>query len=427
MDIWLVKLGELTPYSGDVRKMRTSFLGEELVRRGHEVIWWCSEFNHSAKAYLSEAQKVSTLASGISVRYLRSDGYKKDVSIRRYLDHRRTARDFKKRCGQEKAPDCVVVSMPDYNLAYEVVRFCRQKRIPVIVDVRDLWPDIFLDMIPAVIRPALRMMLYFDFKKLVYLLDSCTGLTASTQSHLDFCLAKLSPDVVSKKESSVFYLGAPPIKVAGIKSVDACNRLNIDPKLLTTRLVVGFVGSFGKVWHPGQLVRAARILTDRHGENAPIFLLGGDGQMREAIAESSEGLRNVVLLGWLTHERIRDMLSVCHLGAIPSTVETTNFTNKAFTDLSASLPIAASVSGDLKKLIEERGCGFNYDRNRPDDLADALDPFINEPRLLEPLRRNATCVFEEMFEESKIYKKFANFVEAVAGREATACLNTNEK
>jgi len=205
-----------------------------------------------------------------------------------------------------------------------------------------------------------------------------------------------------------------------MKQVDACKRLGIDPEVLADRLVIGFVGTFGKVWHPGKLVQTARVLSSAYGQKAPMFLIGGDGHMRESIASASKDLPNVILLGWLNDAQIRDLLCLCNIGAIPSNVETTNFPNKAFTYLSASLPIASSVGGDLRVLIEEWRCGFNYDYNCPSGLADALERFIRDPRLLDELKANANRVFYEKLEESTIYKEFGDFIEVVASQETIA-------
>ena len=40
-------------------------------------------------------------------------------------------------------PDIIVVSLPTIEFSYEACRYGEKNNVPVIVDVRDLWPDSF--------------------------------------------------------------------------------------------------------------------------------------------------------------------------------------------------------------------------------------------------------------------------------------------
>ncbi len=147
MRIWLLQIGERLPGLPGVKKMRTGFLVDKLVRRGHTVVWWSSAFDHFQKAWI-DSSTIKGAAGGAQLILLKGCGYQRNVSLKRYLDHRLVAHRFRAMAPQEQRPDIIVASLPAHDLAYEAVRFGAQQKIPVIVDVRDPWPDVFLSGLP---------------------------------------------------------------------------------------------------------------------------------------------------------------------------------------------------------------------------------------------------------------------------------------
>ena len=96
MNIWLIQIAEPLPISNDVRKMRTSMLADELIRRRHEVTWWTSAFDHFEKSWLFNKEKELEYEDNFRIQLLKGIGYRKNVSIRRIIDHRLIARKFQK-------------------------------------------------------------------------------------------------------------------------------------------------------------------------------------------------------------------------------------------------------------------------------------------------------------------------------------------
>ena len=54
--VWLVTIGEPLPVEAGSRALRCRLLARELARRGHDVIWWTSDFDHFAKRYHRQAE-----------------------------------------------------------------------------------------------------------------------------------------------------------------------------------------------------------------------------------------------------------------------------------------------------------------------------------------------------------------------------------
>ncbi|GAH39902.1 unnamed protein product, partial [marine sediment metagenome] len=112
-----------------------------------------------------------------TIRVLRGCRYQKNVSIARYIDHQIVAFKFRMQSKKYSKPDVIVASIPDYLLAYEAARYARKNSIPFLVDIRDLWPDIFLDRFRSMGLYGLgRMALALDFARLTFLLKNADAL-----------------------------------------------------------------------------------------------------------------------------------------------------------------------------------------------------------------------------------------------------------
>ena len=80
MNIWLIQSGEPLPTDDTVKKMRTALLADELLAKGHSVIWWTSAFDHIKKKWIftkdTEVQKKNGLKfSDCVILVLESGGW----------------------------------------------------------------------------------------------------------------------------------------------------------------------------------------------------------------------------------------------------------------------------------------------------------------------------------------------------------------
>ena len=138
-----------------------------------------------------------------------------------------------------------------------------------------------------------------------------------------------------------------------------------------TRVV--YAGNVGDMQDLETVVRAAHSAA-----HAGIVLaIVGDGvarpRLRDLVAEL--GCRNVVFEDPVPREEmagvyqradfglvtLKDLPAFC--GTIPSKLQAV---------LASGLPVITTVPGDVRKLVEERGCGLVAEAGRPDSLANAL-------------------------------------------------------
>src|SRR5690606_24689832 len=79
---------------------------------------------------------------------------------------------------------------------------------PVVIDVRDPWPDVFLTAVPPACQPALRLALGGYFRQAQRICHSASGLTGVSQTYLDWALSLARRK--QKGRDGVFPIGFDP-------------------------------------------------------------------------------------------------------------------------------------------------------------------------------------------------------------------------
>lgn len=404
MKIWLLQIGESLPIETGIRKLRTAMLADKLIERGHYVLWWASSFDHFRKEWAIENEREIVLENGVRIMALRGTGYKKNVAFSRLFDHRIVARKFRNRAPNLPLPNIIVASMPTYDLAYEGLKFAKVRGIPIIVDIRDQWPDLFIDNIHPLFRTLGRIALHRDFQMLKETMRNADSLLSMMNTLLEWGLKYAGRGQTWKDR--VFYLGYQK----PISSTDIPKKILPLIDRLRNRFTVTFIGTFASYHNPSVLVEAAKHLQNKN----ICFVLAGDGELASEIRQSCSGLNNVLLPGWLNQDEANFLLLHSHVGVCPTPKKAFFFPNKAFQYLAQGLPVISSFQGDFKKIIQERHIGFYYDPNDIPSLIASIEKLQHDPKVYDTMARNALTAFEELFDANKIYNEYAAHIEAIA-------------
>ena len=299
--------------------------------------------------------------------------------------------------------------MPDHLLAYEAARYARKNRIPLIVDIRDLWPDIFLDRFKSIgLHGVGKMVLALDFARLSFLLKNADALVAVSKGYLKWGL-----DKIGRTESSldkVFYLG--------YKNNNSRNPANADgsldvPVWLTGReeqKIFLFIGTFGVSYELELILEAAKRF-EKSGKNDICFVMAGTGEKFEQISKNALGLKNVVLPGWIGENEINALLKRVYAGLVPCRSVKNTIPNKPFEYLSAGLPLISSLEGEMAELIDRHGFGLNYLPGDLDGLCQCVERLVFDSVLHDEMSRNASEFFKKYGDADKIYDEYAEHIE----------------
>ena len=94
MYIWIITIGEPIPLDpGEPRLHRSGSLAVKLSSNNHKVIWFNSTFDHFKKKHRYDKNKTLKY-NNLTIELLKSTGYKKNVSLWRFIDHWGVAKQF---------------------------------------------------------------------------------------------------------------------------------------------------------------------------------------------------------------------------------------------------------------------------------------------------------------------------------------------
>jgi glycosyltransferase involved in cell wall biosynthesis len=407
--VWLLQTSEQLPVRTGVRKLRTRLLAEALMERGHSVEWWASCFNHLRKEWYFDRDTDFHVEPALTVRALRGIGYRRNVSLFRFIDHRLIARKFSQRAEAVDRPDLIVASLPSHDLADAAVRFATAQGIPIVIDVRDKWPHNFLDVAPRGFRWLLRLALKREFRMVRRTLSQADSVVSMTRPLLDWALRQGSRP--AGEDDRVFYLGAYRERSGDTpKDLESLIRTR-----LHGRFVVTFVGTFSTYHNPGVVLAVAKRFLDRPDI---VFVLAGEGDLGCELRRQAASLGNVLFTGWLDSVGIAVLLRASHLGLCTSGNKSERFflPNKVFAYLSEGVPIASVFDGELREIVDREQIGFNYrDEN---GLTDAIRSLSASADLHQRMSNNCVSFFELHCDSNVIYPRFAEHLERVACRHA---------
>ncbi|MBA3430116.1 MAG: glycosyltransferase family 4 protein [Actinobacteria bacterium] len=416
MRVWLTEIGEPLPTGPSVRLLRTGLLARSLAASGHEVVWWASTFDHDGKRQIAWPPGFRQVESGLGIYLLAGSEYRKNMSLRRYIADIQLARSFKRESARFRKPDIVVTSMPSYFLASEAVSYGATHQLPVVVDVQDPWPEIFVDVVPRWAKPAVLAALAPDRRRVRALLHGATAITSMMETLLTWALARAGRERGSLDQ--VFHIGADYLPPTEATRVSANVRGIID--VSSGRFVVIYVGTFGRFTNPRVIVAAARVLNEQRQQDRYSFILAGDGPGLAAVRASASGMPNVHFPGRIAAHDLSAILSIGSVGVVPYPRGHQAVPNKVFTYLAAGLPLVASPEGELRAILEDARAGVTFEGEDHMSLADAISRLERHPDLATRMAAAAAVLFRDRFEASKIYDKFVHHIERVAmdGREA---------
>ena len=412
MRIWLITVGEPLPTDGDnVHLVRTGILAGLLEAAGHHVVWWSSSFNHTAKVQRCRRDTTLKLSPKFELKLLHAAGYAQNVSLRRILHHRRIARKFAAAAIQEEPPNVILCSFPTIELSKAATDYGKSRGVPVVVDVRDLWPDALVGLFPRVTQPLAKVLLGRMFRAARTALQQSDAIIGVSAGYLEWGLRFAGRD--RHGFDRVFPLGYQPapvadeeMRVAEIK-LRACG---VDP----SKVICWFAGVFGRTYDLATVIDAARELpADLRGRVQ--FVLCGDGEYRDRWMARSSGLDSVVFPGWIGASELAYLMKVASIGiAAYAPGAPQGLPNKLFEYMSAGLPVLSSLRGEAEALLRQHGCGLSYQAGDRRSFLDALCTLLDQRERRAQMGRNGRRLFDEQFSTDRVYAGLGDYLLEIA-------------
>lgn len=416
MKIGLITIGEPVPFSGDcsARLHRTGQFALWCARRA-DVTWWTSAFDHFGKKFISHDNQSVMIDGGIEIRLSRGCGYRKNISIARIRDQRLLAQKiYENMCLETEKPDILICAVPPVEIAASVVRYAKARRIPVLLDLRDMWPDIFVDHAPKIFRPIVRTMIASFFTQAQEAFGSADGLIGITPEFLEWGVGKARRSVRKWDAVLPFAYNSTPPNHAKMKSADVFwSKYGIVDKNNVFR--VCFFGTLGKQFDIPTVIHAAHELNRQNVKTQFVFC--GDGERRGRFLSLAGDAANIVMPGWVDAASIYSLMRKSHVGIAPlpdryDFLSTIN--NKSVEYLSAGLPIISCPDrGALARFLKEKECGVSFRYGDTRSLVAIIKKLILEPKTINDMSKAARTAFSDNFDMELVHAKMLGHFERV--------------
>ena len=403
MRIWLVTIGEPLSLEEQTRRLRTGIFADYLANRGHEVTWITSRFDHYSKRYFTSEDVLER--NGIRFVFLNGRPYSKNISLARQLNHREIARDFERRAPGLGQPDVLVASVPPIDLCESVARFARASGTPLIVDIRDLWPDELLRRIPRPLSWAGRLLTTPMTHAVRRTMRQSTAIIGVSQGYLGWGLAHAG-------RTAGPYDRVIPLGYAD--SVSACRQREARASGMLGHDAANFffAGAFNNSVDLDAVIGAFAALP----EAKVTATLAGTGDKFAAWVDAARMDERIQFPGWVGPPQLAALAESADVGLVCYKPESlVAMPNKIFEYMSFGLPILNSIPGEAAELVESEGLGVNYTAGDEAGLAACIDAMAGNRDLRREAGRRSAALFEARYTSEKVYGAYAALIEAMAG------------
>ena len=298
-------------------------------------------------------------------------------------------------------PDVVIGSSPTFFAAMAAAATGIKRNIPFIVEVRDLWPAIFVEL--GVLKNP------FIIRMLEY---------------LELTLYKLAVRVVTVTDSfrqNLISRGVPPSKVVTIPNgADISHWQPIKPdaglkrKLeLEYKFVVLYIGAHGISHALGRILDSAERLkpfSDIH------FLFVGEGAEKSQLIRQAQrkGLENVTFLDPVDKEGVKAFYSIADVCLVPLRnigLFDSFIPSKMFEMMAMGRPVLASLSGESADIIKRSGGGIIVEPENSEALAQAVLHLFQHPEKGKTMGNNGRKFVRNNYSRCAFAIKYARVLE----------------
>ncbi len=392
---------------------RMGLLAEALVLRGHEVVRWASTFIHNQNKQRFNKDTIINFNEKYRIHLLHSISYKKTRSLFRIINNIHISMKFLYYARNEERPDIIVCSSNNI-LALIATKYAYKNSIPLVLDIRDLWPDVFIDSLSLWKKYHAKLLLWPLSITVNLACKRATAITGITPAFVEWGLQKANRNRTSL--DTHFPLGYSE-KVPDKKDILEAENFWLRQGICKNdkKFIACFLGTMSSYFELDVIIKAAHKLNIRQ---MPIyFVLCGEGPKLNRFKKLAVNCDNVIFPGWVGFPEILTLMRMSSVGLTPYKSISNfinNLPNKPAEYMSAGLPIVSSLKGELQKLLSNYDCGVTYENGNIDELVSILCELYNNPNRLKSMSKNAYALYKEKFVAEKIYNEMSSYLEKVA-------------
>ncbi len=380
-------------------------IAKTFVQQGYEVECITTGFQHFMKA---PRNKELILSQGypFKITFIETPAYKKNVDIRRVLSNKKAEQNLKKYLTQSiKKYDAVYVAIPANNIAAMVTGICKANRVPVVVDIEDLWPEA---MSMVIKKDWIRKILLHSFirnAEMTY--RNADGIIGTSEDYTDRAFKKRERNIPAQ----TVYVGCNLIDFdEGVEKYSAKIEKQDD------EFWVAYAGSISTSYDIKTLIDAGYLLCNSvlSGKKVHIQILG-TGSLKDELETYSAKMDNIHFWGFTAYPKMAAALTKADV-VINSFVKGApqSIVNKIGDYLASGKPMINTLENPVFcRLVNRNNIGLNIEPGKVDVMVDAIKKYAENENLKDRQGENARKLAETEFDRAVSYLKMVEMVEKV--------------
>jgi len=378
---------------------RFNYLSEFLAEKGFRVELVTSGFSHTTKS----GRDTCIQHTKYKLTYIPEPGYKKNVSVQRFLSHHVMSMNLKKYLAAREKPDVVYCAVPSLDVAEAAAGYAEENSIRLILDIQDLWPEAFKMVFRA---PGVSSTLFYLMKRQAdRIYAAADEIVAVSQTYAGRALK------ASRKcsEAHVVFIGS---------ELDSFDRLARDNKCSSKpegEIWLAYIGTLGSSYDLICVLDALKTIQDKGVRNIKFIVMGG-GPLKEKFRRYAEEHEIYAeFTGILGYGRMAGLLASCDIAVNPIRRGSAgSIINKHGDYAAAGLPVVnTQESEEYRALLEDYKAGLNCENGNSEDVAEKLLLLCEDEHLRKTMGANSRRLAREKFNRKQTYTEIA---ELIAGR-----------
>lgn len=270
-----------------------------------------------------------------------------------------------------KNPDVIIGTSPTLFAAMAARGMARAKDVPFVMEVRDLWPGIFVELEVFTNRQLIKILEAWE----LWMYRQADSIITVTGSFRD----NLMERGIEEKKISVIPNGADMQFWTPRKKSE---RL-LDELGLNGKFVVLYIGAHGVSQALDQVLDAAERLA---AFDEIQFLFVGSGSLKDQLQKRSGtlGLTNVIFHDPVPKKQVLEFYSIADVCLVPlRDIELFSqfIPSKLFEILAMKKPIVASIRGEAREILDRSGGAITTDPEDSEAIAEAVLRLYQQPIL----------------------------------------------
>jgi len=305
---------------------------------------------------------------------------------------------------------CVPETLRQFFCGWAGVFVSWLKRVPFVLEIRDIWPE-SIETVGAIRnRPVLRALEWLErrmYRAADHIVAVGEGYRAKILEKAD--VADRISVITNGVDLKFFRPGKPDPKFLHIWDLEG-------------KFVCSYVGTIGMAHGLEVVIEAAKVLKAK-GRRDISFCLVGDGADRkrlEAMAQEADVEDLVVFTGRQPKDEVPRILAssgACLIHLRKCELFGTVLPSKIFETMATGRPIIMGVDGEARRIVTEAGAGVAMEPDSAESLVAAVEHLADDPRFAARHGRAARQYVAQHYNRDVLAAGYLRLLERVAGWE----------